>query len=484
MQSYRHIPGALTLLATLACSAGVRDPADRSQSANGVTEPAAAPLAPMAVTNPDPERAWTFMVYMNGDNDLEDWALKDFEEMASIADQSQVNIVVQLDRSPFYSSDLGDWTDTRRFRITQGMRAETKSAIPGFAGEVDMADGAELRRFVSWAMKQYPARRYALVIWSHAQGWRYQPMPVITRLVSSARQRVQTERTLRLPPEQSPPSALDLEEHPVRSVSHDETSGRVMYNREIQTQLEAELAGHGTLDVLGFDACLMGMLETGYALRNIAQVLVASEENIPLAGWNYRTILRDLVARPEMDASALGELIVSAYDGEYGLHGTHQDPETTLAATRLDQTGPVAIAASRLSDELRSAIMTPDRSKIIAARDACHSYARSKSNSMDIRCFTDRLAQSATRPALREAAKQVSASVEATVIRRYAHPQREMGYGSFGIAIYFPSRGAAFVQDPLSGAYRNGLPAARFPVQFVEDHRWDEFVRAYAAAVP
>ena len=40
-----------------------------------------------------------------------------------------------------------------------------------------MGDPAELLRFVHWAVKNYPARRYALVIWNHGHGWEKSPRP-------------------------------------------------------------------------------------------------------------------------------------------------------------------------------------------------------------------------------------------------------------------------------------------------------------------
>ncbi len=61
-----------------------------------------------------PLATWTYMVYMGADTNLEGDALSDFLEMASVGSTSAVNIVVQLDRSDFYDTSFGDWTDTRQ----------------------------------------------------------------------------------------------------------------------------------------------------------------------------------------------------------------------------------------------------------------------------------------------------------------------------------------------------------------------------------
>jgi hypothetical protein len=37
-----------------------------------------------------------------------------------------------------------------------------------------MGSGKTLAGFVEWAMTNYAARHYLLVIWNHGEGWRFQ----------------------------------------------------------------------------------------------------------------------------------------------------------------------------------------------------------------------------------------------------------------------------------------------------------------------
>ena len=60
-------------------------------------------------------KPWTFMVYLDGDNNLESAAVNDFLEMSSVGSSSNVNIVALMDRISGYDTSYGDWTDTRRF---------------------------------------------------------------------------------------------------------------------------------------------------------------------------------------------------------------------------------------------------------------------------------------------------------------------------------------------------------------------------------
>ena len=48
------------------------------------------------------------------------------------------------------------------------------------------------------------------------------------------------------------------------------------------------------LEFVGFDACLMGTVETAYAIKNNVDYLIASEEIEPGTGWNYKKLLNQL----------------------------------------------------------------------------------------------------------------------------------------------------------------------------------------------
>jgi hypothetical protein len=57
--------------------------------------------------------------------------------------------------------------------------------------------------------------------------------------------------------------------------------------REIETKV---LFGQ-KLSILGFDSCVMGMLEVGYQFANLTETIIASEGSVPSAGWTYAKLL-------------------------------------------------------------------------------------------------------------------------------------------------------------------------------------------------
>jgi len=115
---------------------------------------------------------WTIMIYLDGDNSLEDYAFGDFNEMVDGGgSQNGVNVIVLM--------DIKDGPTTLRF-VTPGgyIDSTTYEVYCGLddtcvnMGELNMADPETLKEFVNWVMTNYPAEHYMLVLWDHGAGWR------------------------------------------------------------------------------------------------------------------------------------------------------------------------------------------------------------------------------------------------------------------------------------------------------------------------
>lgn len=473
----------------------------------------AAAAAPAAAQQPPAE--WTVMVFMDGDNNLEKFALLDFEEMARVANSPQVNVVVQLDRVPGscesgYSCGYGDWTHTLRFKVAQGMSPTPANALPpsesGLASgqETNMGHPDTLSSFVTWARGRYPARRYMLIVWDHGDGWRrlhaVSPQGEVSAQTRSLRQaeaaadeaavsaalrprgRARRRRTRSLDVRGAVDSTLDA---PHRAISMDETDRDRLYMREVQGALEGAL-GTERLAIIGFDACLMAMVENGFAMRRVADVMVGSEELEPGDGWQYDDWLPHLVNNPSMDAAALGRVLVESYKKTYTTDPEKMNPRTTLSAVDLSQGKMAAFAqvVSDLGDEL-TASLDSELMNIRAARLSCSVYAPGDGYyGLDLHRFAEQLAARTTRPSLRDRAQAVQRMLEdpSFVLSYYAGASRLGTFGSRGIAIYFPPSKALYNLDPYGGAYRD--ENENYPVEFVRQHRWDNFLHAYFERVP
>jgi Clostripain family len=94
------------------------------------------------------------------------------------------------------------------------------------------------------------------------------------------------------------------------AASFDDDTGNFLYDSDVQ-QIIAELAVRlgRKLDVVGYDACLMAMIETAYGFRNSAAVMVASEELEPGAGWDYAAVMKSITSNPTMGPSELANAL-------------------------------------------------------------------------------------------------------------------------------------------------------------------------------
>lgn len=356
---------------------------------------------------------WTFMVYLDGDNNLEGAAVNDFLEMSSVGSNDEVNIVVQFDRIPGFSTSYGNWTDTRRGLVALG-------DVPNLGwgtsiGEANMGDPNTLINFTNWAMTSYPADNYALVIWDHGGGWREQ--------VSS----------------------------PKGAAWDDTDGGDYLENREVGDALAA--LPH--IDLFGYDACVMGMLETAHQVKDEASVLVGSQESEPGDGWPFDTLLGDLTTHPTWTATQLGTAIVQRYGESYG--GRY-----TQSAIDLGSVDNLSAAVSQLASEIVNDATSIDYSRLQSHRENTAFFGYSSDNFRDLGTFlADVASDSYLTASIGTAAQTALNAYNAAILENHSHPRE----GGTGLSIYFQPGG----ESPDS-EYNSSI------IDFAADTQWDEFL--------
>jgi Clostripain family len=398
---------------------------------------------------------WTILVFLNAKNSLEPFAFPNFQQMTSVGSTPEVKLVVEMGRPKKHlTTQYGAWSKTLRFVIEKGKTQPIEKDAVADLGATNMGDAKSLIDFVAWGRKTFPSKRTMLVIWNHGQGWRAPQDPN------------------GLPP---PPAATPHAGH--RYVSNDDDTGDKLYNRAIQDALTSHLAGE-RLDLVAFDACLMSMVETTYALRDVGNVMVGSEELEPGNGWNYTRWLQPLTAaKGNLGPAELARLLVQSMKDEYG-----DTDATTLAATDLHK---VPALASAISAFATAAIphLASELAAFRAARDACLNYAPGYGlNSIDLGHYMERIVANGLPPELKQRANAVRDALKASVIENYASKLRKGNWGSNGIAIYYPATAATYQSDPDGGGYAAANTV--FPVEFVERESWASFLRQYWTLVP
>lgn len=415
-----------------------------------------------------PTRDWTVMVYMNGKNNLEPDALDNFHSMAQVGSSSRVNFVVEFGRPArlHYTESDGGWSGALRFLVGKGMAPLPAQAI-GPARQIDMGRPEALRDFVSWAKAEFPANRYMLVIWNHGQGWRFQ-------VASDPATRKRAGRTRGVTPQELRNAGSPLGGY--RAVSSDDDTGSILYNSEIADVIAREF-GSDKLHVLGFDACLMAMVETAYAFERNVNVMVASEELEPGAGWRYSEWMSRLLRDPGMTEEDLGRALVESYRTEYG-----NEYLTTLSAIRLAGFRTSIAAISELADRIRK-LGQSEISKLVRARTQLTSYGDSVEPPLRTSVDLVKLLEGYEKMTGDDEAKRASADLREKmtghIIANYAStrsasPPSDLPYGSRGIAIYLPENRSAYLADPFRHDYDKTNRDR--PIDFVREQSWSDLI--------
>lgn len=416
---------------------------------------------------------WLVMLYQDADDQiLEQDIFVDLNEAELVGSSERVTIVAQVDRFRGAFQGDGNWTATRRYLVTQDRDLTAiRSKLLDELGEVNMADGSALVDFVTWAVQNYPADRYALILSDHGMGW---------------------------PGGWSDPSpgGSDSGRAPLISV----LGGDNLFLSEIDQALEQirQQTGLDKFDVIGMDACLMSQLEVYAALQPHARFAVASEETEPSLGWAYASFLQKLVDHPDLSSEQLVSEIVTSY-----VEQDQRIVDDQARAEFLRQGSPMgaffsasSVSAAQLARQIeRSATLTavdlgalPDlmaqynnfayvlqseeQSAIASARSYAQSYTsifgkEVSPSYIDLGHFVQLAARQTGSREVNQAASTVLDALNRAIV---AEKHGSSKPGSTGIAIYFPN--STMYRSPYTGPQSYNAIASRF----VRSSLWDDFL--------
>lgn len=407
-------------------------------------------IAQMTARTPAPyslDQTWLVMLYLAGDNNLEEELFFDLNEAELIGSTGQVQIIAQFDRYAGEENDFtgdGNWTTAKRFYLTQDDDLnKINSTELADLGEVDTSSADTLADFISWAMTNYPADRNVLIMSDHGSGW--------------------------------------------LGGWQDDESGSNMYPDDLQAGLKQGLrsAGVSRLDMIGFDACLMSQIEIISTVAPYARYMVASEEYEHGFGWAYAAFLDSLTTKPGMSTADLAARIVESFIAEdivfVDLPGAEQEIQRyletqTLSAIDLDAYPDLVAAINDLSYKLQYT----DQSSIASAR----SYAQSFDNIFQDESRRDQVPPSyidlnhfiqiiqSLAPDDQEitsAVAKVESAIRSAVI---AEKHGSSVPGASGISIFFPNS-TLYSWVGFEDSLYSYPQIAR---NFSEDSLWDDFL--------
>ncbi len=295
------------------------------------------------------QKEWTIMIYMAGDNNLSvdmAYAMEQIKGVACAGADSP-NLFVYYDgNSPSIPTLYCDFSEPKKPKYVRSFKVPEKLYdVPNKQNE-NAANKKSVINFVDWCVNKVEvenengeisygrrAEKYAMIFSGHSLGFQ------------------------------------DI------GLFKDETSGKSMKMEDLyfvlqrlvstKKELERDIKGYGLrgeereiettvllgqkLDLLGFDSCVMGMLEVGYQFGYVAKTMIASEGSVPNAGWTYAKILGCLTGengdgRPDNVAEKFVTEFIRSQDS-YTVGGVSVD----MAAWNLSKLTDLAAAFDGLS---------------------------------------------------------------------------------------------------------------------------------------
>jgi len=260
---------------------------------------------------------WTILTYIQADNNLAYFADYNISHMERVGSTDKVNILVQWDQP--------NNNKTWRYKIEKGSKVD--------AGSLDQEMGVrpvrEIIDAVAWAKSNFPARRYALILWNHGNGV----------LRKNGFNKVSPFGWLRVP-------GLDVNKltKKERGILYDDSQFSFVDNDGLLQALNGAKNVLGKkLNIIGMDACLMSMTEIAYQVRNCAYYMVGSQDLEPGEGWPYELFLKSLVENSKQNSRSLATTIVRSYKNFY-----QNENDCTQSAIRLSRVYLIRRALDRV----------------------------------------------------------------------------------------------------------------------------------------
>ena len=240
--------------------------------------------------HPPNYKKWTVLIYQAGDNNLNEECIYALKEMKRVGTYGQppnwgqevslLNMLIEFDPA-------GRANSTRRFEIRKaGGDDELWCDVTDSKGEIDTGDAYNLHKFLCDSIRAHETDHYMVILSGHGGGMR---------------------EGFLLKDDERPLSSIPSY-FPIQMLR------QVFGSRELKA-----LLGHRKIDILGFDACLMSMVEVSYELRGAGTLdLVISSEGFTLnSGWPMDRIMKKIKCDPDISPEYLAKAVVTDYVNYY-----------------------------------------------------------------------------------------------------------------------------------------------------------------------
>lgn len=275
-----------------------------------------------------------------------------------------------------------------------------------------MAEATTLTEFIDYGYDYFPAEHYSMVMWNHGGG-----------------------------------AVLGFgadEKHDYDSLSLEELDGAFGATK-------LAVAGE-RLEWVGFDACLMAMLEVANVMADYAEYLIASEEMEAGEGWNY-ACLQTISDGEHFDGQKAAAEIIEAYSTYYESNYMYT-PDYTMSCLDLNCTDEVVTELENLVEVAAVELYNNGYSKIAKMRDKAKSFGKISDagfyDTVDLYDLSEKMVQQYP-----EQSQALQAALDDMVVNLATNV-----HGAHGVALYFPYENKGYAPEWMTEYETTGFSEA------------------------
>src|SRR5512141_1792545 len=148
-----------------------------------------APGADQVQTKDIPKADWNMFVYLNADNNLEQFGKADLNEMEKVGSMNgKMNIFALVDGAKGYEPEKDGWKDSTRLMWIQkdpsdstkivsketyvDPKSDLGKMLAAGKGELNMGDPKVMNAALKYIQAQVPAEHTMVDMWDHGDGWK------------------------------------------------------------------------------------------------------------------------------------------------------------------------------------------------------------------------------------------------------------------------------------------------------------------------
>lgn len=431
-----------------------------------------------------PQKPWTFLIYMAADNDLYPFAYRNLAQMKQIGSNNNLNIIIHLD---IRSTDQPKVT--KRLFIEQD-----KIWQIGPDYHMDSGSDSTFINAVEWGLNDFPSDHFALVLWNHGSG---DLNPIMRKTLNPSQLFHYNPETKTIDLDRSigfidfieqvnqtctPQETVyqESDNFGCRGICFDETNGTYLDDKKLTNAIITIMREQNgkKIDLVIFDACLMAGTGTAFLMSHFADYMTASEEVEMGTGYDYKLVLDALAKNGALTPEEFSRHIVNCYFAVYG----KQTNDYTHSAMKLSEfenlNKNIDLLAQLLIDALHKQSKNSVKQIIKKSRSRQLCTAFDEPSYIDLYNFYSNLLQLSNQIVLQnqnETAHTINTlrtvlSEGLILIKKLviANVAGQKLSGASGISIYFPE-------------YRMDSPSYQSydSTEFARQNRWAKFLHTY-----